>query len=486
MRARRPAIVLLLATSAAACGPNTAPAPDVSVNDVSVNDVSATDAPSSPDVATVEDATTTPDATAPSGDPTWWRDIKPIADQMCNNCHVAGGIGPMALVDYATVRPMARLIANQVRDRIMPPWMPREGCRDVRDSRALTDAEIAKFVAWEAAGAPEGNMADYRAPAARPNTSRPLPARDGDIVVQPSGMYLPNQSLTDDYHCFIMDPALTTTRDVIGVRVTPGNARIVHHVILFEVRERSLPDLQRLDDAEPGPGYTCYGGAGVNPNVRAGTDGDLVDMSVQMVTGWAPGGVAGYFPTGTGVRLKPGSRLVMQVHYNLQAATRGMNDRSRVDLFLADAAASTQQAFWLPQANQSFTVPAGVPPTDPRATVVSNFRNTQLPVRIFGVAPHMHTRGHSIRVEAINASSASTCLVDIPRWDFHWQQGFFFQTPYRTAAGAMGDTFRTTCVYDNRPENQPYVDGVQVAPRDLRWGEGTNDEMCLNFFYVSI
>jgi hypothetical protein len=433
------------------------------------------------------DASVTPDAQADvtrEGPPTWWRDVKPLVDQHCNNCHAAGGIGPMELVQYEQARGLSRVIARQTRDRIMPPWMPREGCRDLRDSRALTDAEIATFAAWDAAGAPEGDRSTFAPASPRTNVTRPLPARDGDIVVQPPESYLPNQRLTDDYRCFVMDPGLTESRDVVGIRVQPGNARIVHHVILFEVREAALGALQRLDDAEPGPGYTCYGDARVPPNFRQSTTGDLVDMDMQMVVGWAPGGVAGYLPTGTGIRLKPRSRLVMQVHYNLQAATRGMNDRSRVDLFLGERGA-TQQALWLPQANQDFMIPAGVGPTDPRATATSDFR-VPLPVRIFGVAPHMHTRGYSIRAEARSASGASTCLVDVPRWDFHWQQGYFFTTPFRPAVGAMPDALRTTCVWDNRPENQPFVDGMQLSPSPLRWGEGTNDEMCINFFYVSI
>ncbi|MFO0562855.1 MAG: hypothetical protein U0269_32850 [Polyangiales bacterium] len=470
----------------AACSPPVTPSQDASGNDGSDAQIPANDSAAPvDDAASANDASTQPDASQPST-PTWWRDIKPLTEQSCGGCHSSGGIGPMALETYAQVRPLSRVIANQTRDRIMPPWMPRDGCRDLRDSRALTDAEIATFAAWDAAGAPEGNMADYQPAPARANTSRPLPARDGEIVVRPAERYLPDQRLTDDYHCFVMDPALTETRDVIGVRVTPGNARIVHHVILFEVRSTALAALQRLDDAEPGPGYTCFGGAGIDPNFRAGTNGDLVDMDVQFVTGWAPGGVAGYLPAGTGVRLKPGSRLVMQVHYNLQAATRMMDDQSRVDLFLSSSAGATQQAFWLPQANQSFSVPAGVGPTDPRATVVANFRNSRFPVRIFGVTPHMHQRGSAIRVESVTSSGTANCLVDIPRWNFHWQQGYFFTTPYRPATGTNADTFRTTCVYDNRPENQPFVDGMQVAPRDLSWGEGTNDEMCLNFFYVSL
>lgn len=468
-------------------------APMVAQNDVPSGDAAnvAVDMPNAPpsdiggmDVVVGDDVPSASDVQRP-GEPTWWGTIKPLFDQTCNNCHSPTGIAPMALQTLEQVRPFARVIAAQTADRIMPPWMPREGCRDVTNSRALTDAEIATIGQWVTAGTPEGNMADYQPPGVRAGTVRPLPERDGDIVVRPAETYLPNQRISDDYHCFVMDPHLTETRDVVGVRVTAGNARIVHHVILFEVRTGGQAQLQRLDDAEAGPGYTCFGSSGVDPNFRAGTGGDLVDTDVQMVTGWAPGGVAGYLPVGTGIRLKPGSKLVMQVHYNMQMATRNMTDQSRVDLFLGEAG-TTQQAFWLPQANQNFTVPAGVGPMDPRATVTSSFRNMNFPLRVFGVAPHMHTRGASIKVDITTGAGVNNCMVDIPRWNFHWQQGYFFRTPYRLGVGANGDTLRTTCVFDNRPENQPFVDGVQQPSRDVHWGENTSDEMCLNFYYVSI
>lgn len=445
---------------------------------------------SQPDAQSTDDASSGSDGSTadggPVGTPTWWRDIKPITDQMCSNCHRAGGIGPFEISTYAQARPMSRVFANVTQARTMPPWHAADGCRSLLDSRALTDAEIALFAAWDAAGAPEGNMADFRPAAARPNTTMPLPATPGDVVVEPSADYLPNQRRTDDYHCFIVDPALTATRDVVGVRVRPGNARIVHHMLLFEVRSGGLPALQRLDDAEPGPGYTCYGGPGVDPNARAGTGGDLIDMDMQQIAGWAPGGVDGYMPAGTGIRLKPGNRLVMQIHYNLAPSTMGMTDRTRVELFFG-APGSTQQALWLPQSNSSFSVPPGAGPTDPRASAVASSRNPlPIPARIFGVFPHMHQRGDSIRVEAITAGGTTNCLANVPNWDFHWQQNYFFRTPYRVAAGTNADTLRTTCVFDNRMENQPFVDGVQVAPHTLTWGEGSDDEMCLNYYYVSL
>ncbi|MDP3276757.1 MAG: hypothetical protein Q8Q09_16275 [Deltaproteobacteria bacterium] len=475
-------LALALGT-ASACSPPVTPNPADAASDITQgSDVAATmDAPLPADDVIATDASSSEIATPAAL--TYWGAIRPLVEQNCQGCHSTGGIGPMDLGTYAAVQPLARVIASQVRNRIMPPWMPAAGCRDLKDSRALTDAEIATFVQWEAAGAPEGTMSEYRAATPRTGTTRPLPATPGQLIVEPTEAYLPMQNRTDDYHCFIVDPALTTSRDVVGVRVRPGNPGIVHHMLLFEVRQSALPALQRLDDATPGPGYTCYGGVGIDPGYRVGTNGDIADVDVQQIHGWAPGGVDGYYPNGTGIRIKPGSRLVMQVHYYIPPSKRGMTDRTRIELFLGEPG-TTQQALWIPQLNNDFMVPANAGPTDPRSTAVATFRNT-LPLRIFGVFPHMHQRGHSIHVETTpnTAAGATQCMVNIPSWDFHWQQNYFFALPYRPA---VGDTLRTTCVWDNTQANQPYVDGVQQPSRELRWGEGSDDEMCLNYFYVSL
>lgn len=460
-----------------ACSPTMTPDSSMGVD----NPTPTTDAVETSDIVVAPT-----DSPTVQGAVTWWKDIKPIVDQSCAGCHVEGGIGPMPLANYAAVAPMARLLASQTTSRAMPPWMAADGCRDLKDSRALTPEEIALFSQWASTGAQEGNMADYHALPPRANTTMPLPNRPGDLVVQPAAEYLPNQRMTDDYHCFVIDPQITETRDVVGMRITPTNARIVHHMLLFEVRAGGLAQMQRLDDAEPGPGYTCFGGPGVDINYRAGTNGDLADFDVQQVAAWVPGSVSGYMPEGTGIRVKPGSRFVMQVHYNVQVSTRNMTDRIRADLYYG-APGATNQALWLPQSNASFNVPAGVGPTDPRARAEAEFRNTlPIPLRIFGVFPHMHQRGQSIQVNVRTAAGRDNCMVNIPDWNFHWQQNYFFRVPFRPAGGANGDTLRTTCIWDNRPEAQPFVEGVQVSPHPLHWGEGSDDEMCLNYYYVSL
>jgi hypothetical protein len=175
----------------------------------------------------------------------------------------------------------------------------------------------------------------------------------------------------------------------------------------------------------------------------------------------------------------------MQVHYNLASPqARGMSDQSRVELFFAPTTVSNLQAVFLPLVQQQFNVPAGAAPTDPAARVVGEMR-WNFPLRLFGAMPHMHTRGRSIRVDAMHADGTSECLIHVPQWNFHWQQGYWFRDPFRPITGAARDTLRLTCTYDNTEANQPTVDGVRQAPRALTWGEGTDDEMCLNFVYAS-
>jgi Copper type II ascorbate-dependent monooxygenase, C-terminal domain len=104
------------------------------------------------------------------------------------------------------------------------------------------------------------------------------------------------------------------------------------------------------------------------------------------------------------------------------------------------------------------------------------------PVRIYGVAGHMHLRGRDIRVELVSPTAGSRTLLHIPRWDFHWQDAYYLQQP---VDAAPGDTIRVTCRFDNSRAAQPVVGGKRIVPRYVLWGEGTTDEMCLGLLQVA-
>ncbi|MFO0602933.1 MAG: monooxygenase [Polyangiales bacterium] len=458
---------LALAALLAACGGEVTTAPTRDASPDVLSDAPALDAPaldaSKPDAS----ADVAPDVAVVPERPTYWAHVAPILQERCTQCHVAGGLGPFPLTTYAEARDHADLASAAVTAGTMPPWMPSNSCRPLQHVRTLSDADVTTLQRWAATGAAEGDRGSF---VARPGAPEMLPAQPS-LTVQPVESYTPHAERLDDYHCFVMDPALTESRDLVGVRFQPGEPRIVHHVIVYEIKTAALAALQRLDDAEAGPGYTCFGGPGIG-----------AQRNIQFVAGWAPGGPPLRMPTGTGIRLSPGSRLVMQVHYN-QANGRGLTDRTRTELFFSDAPVP-RVAYVIPLAQTDFTVPAGARDTTVEASVRLRQYGVPLNATVYGLAPHMHTLGTAVSVDITRAGAdASECLVDIPRWNFHWQQFYLFQDPVRVTPD---DTIRLRCRYDNTAARQPVVDGVPQAPRDVHWGEGTFDEMCINFFYATV
>lgn len=412
---------------------------------------------------------TDPGASAKRYDgPTWWRDVAPVVQAKCESCHLTGGIAPFTFERYEVIRTMAPSIRQTVEERTMPPWPPGEGCGDFVDPKTLTAEEIALISTWAANAddpAAEGNPAD-----APPRLTHQAPGDLGlgppNFVVQmPS--YRPTTPGNDDYHCFIADPQLTAPRDVIASMVRPGNPKIVHHVILFEVKQSSVALARKLDDDEPGPGYTCFAGPG------------FVNLDVRWVASWAPGGEGGRLPEGTGLRLDPGSVLVMQIHYNLLNG-RDEEDRTTIDLHYSPSPVP-KPALIFPVANFGIQIPPNDRDYESEYVAELNFGSPD-GFTIHGVGGHMHLLGTQFGMELQRAGGEKECLLDIPRWDFHWQGMYMYREPITIRPG---EKLRMRCRYDNSRENQPWIDGVQQAPREVFWGEGTLDEMCLGLLYVT-
>src|SRR5580692_9481850 len=107
-----------------------------------------------------------------AGDVTFSKDIAPILQRSCQNCHQPNSVAPMSLITYQQVRPWARSIKERtaLRDKrgVMPPWYIEKniGIQHYKNDNSLSDMEIAKIAKWADSGSPEGNPAD--APPPRP------------------------------------------------------------------------------------------------------------------------------------------------------------------------------------------------------------------------------------------------------------------------------------------------------------------------------
>ena len=129
------------------------------------------------------------------------------------------------------------MAAASVAAKRMPPWLASANCGGpFVDARVLTAEQISLFDAWAKAGAPEGNKAD--APA-KPSSSGQRLSRV-DATLQIPAAYTPNETLRDDYRCFIVDPAVTKSTMVTAYDIATGSQKVVHHVILYAVDEAGV------------------------------------------------------------------------------------------------------------------------------------------------------------------------------------------------------------------------------------------------------
>jgi hypothetical protein len=91
---------------------------------------------------------------------------------------------------------------------------------------------------------------------------------------------------------------------------------------------------------------------------------------------------------------------------------------------------------------------------------------------IEGVMFHMHKLGKVGELYLEKAGGSRVKVLHIPDWDFHWQQQYMLETPVRFEPG---DKLRLRCTFDNSP-GRSYPDS---SMREVRWGEGSDDEMCV-------
>lgn len=353
----------------------------------------------------------------------------------------------------------------------------------------------------------EDDTAEGHGHYAEPAKARPLRAGESRTTIAMPGSYTPSAPYgtgTDDYRCFLLDPELDKDAWLTGTQVLPGNPDVVHHVILFQVTPQQVEAAEAKDAAEDGEGWTCFGGTGLDR---------FQDVNRSSWIGaWAPGGKESVIKPGFGIRLAKGSRIVMQVHYNLLAGQEP--DTSAAQLRLAPPKRNYQ-------ALTTMLLPAPVElPCRPKhddgelcdrdaalADVKERFgaegntadllyflcggkpkpgqtqsclRTMSEPVTIHGVAGHMHLLGRSITIEVRPGTPQAQTILDIPVWDFD-DQG---SRPIEPITLQPFEQVKVTCRHvqwlrDKLPsfEGQP--------DRYVVWGEGTTDEMCLGMLQVT-
>jgi peroxiredoxin len=407
-----------------------------------------------------------------SGPVTYYRDVLPILQRRCQECHRPGEVGPFSLLTYRQAVNWANDIKEYTQSRQMPPWKISAGLAFHNDRR-MPEKEIATLAAWVDGGMPAGDPKEAPPPRQFPPHGWHLGQPDlvlsvpAEMQVGPSGK--------DLFRCFVLPTGLTEDKYVAAVEVRPGNPRIVHHTLQFldrtgqgrKLEKRAQANKQDVDThGEPildqGPGYSVGMGVGFVPQGGLG--------------GWAPGQVPRYLPKGFGYFLPKGSDVVIQVHYHRNG--RLEKDRTQIGLYFAktkNCKPIQGGTLFGSQGGQGplrlfFSIPAGAERFHVKGRLWAAEDCT-----LFMITPHMHLLGKAIKVTMTPPGGPTQTLLEIADWDYNWQETYHFKEPLHVPAGAR---LEVDAVYDNSDNNpnNPFR-----PPRRVNFGEQTTNEMCFVF-----
>ena len=97
---------------------------------------------------------------------TFNKDVLPILQKHCQECHRPGNIAPMSFLNYEGTRPWAKAMKSAVASRKMPPWFADPKYGHFANDRSLTQAETDTISKWADGGAAKGEDKDAPAPRA--------------------------------------------------------------------------------------------------------------------------------------------------------------------------------------------------------------------------------------------------------------------------------------------------------------------------------
>lgn len=378
------------------------------------------------------------EAKVPQGDVTYTKHVAAIVDKHCVRCHRTDQIAPFTLTSYDDVSAWGESIVEVIDEGRMPPWHANPDVGHFSNDASMPAADKELFRQWVKNGMPEGDPADLPEPTKYPDGWQiPTP----DLVVKmPKPFTVPAKG-TVEYQYFEVESPFERDVWIKAAEVRPGNAAVVHHAFLFYVP----PGQEEIRDEDP---------------------------LLNSIAGFAPGSPPTLWGDGYARYVPAGSRIVFQMHYTPNGSEQV--DQSEVGLVLADASEKPKEVRFQIAVNSDFRIPPGA--ANYEIPAGHDFKH---PTLLHAMVPHMHFRGKAFRFTAEYPDGKKETLLDVPHYDFNWQNAYVLAEPKRLPAGTV-----VMCrgVFDNSADNLNNPDPT----KEVRWGDQTWDEMMLGSMVVSM
>ena len=411
-------------------------------------------------------------AAEPARPVTFAKDVAPILQQKCQECHQPGSIAPMSLRTYEETRPWAAAIKDRVMRRQMPPWHIDKtvGVQKFKNDMSLTDDQIDTLVRWVDAGSPLGDPKDMPPPKPLVTGNEWVAVRDGlgkpDLVItaEPYTMAPHHQ---DVWWRPTTDIGLAEPRWVKAVEIRPSTLpgrKIVHHAVAY---------LDQPDDPDSiNHGIVTAAVNNGNPDAQVASRAQFME--------WAIGKGYDLYRPGTGKLLLPGSKISWDIH--MHAVGDEIRDGVEMGIWLYPKGQEPKdRTYLIPFTGLKGRASLDIPPN----TVVQNegFSILKQAAILENFQPHMHLRGKVMEVEAILPDGTTRVISYVGSFNFNWMTNYIYADD---AAPLLpkGTIIHVVAWHDNTKANKSNPDSDQW----VGYGDRTVDEMAhawINVTYLT-
>ena len=390
-------------------------------------------------------------AMAASNNVTFNKDVLPVLQKNCQECHRPGEVAPMSLLTYSEARPWAKALKTAVITQKMPPWFADPKYGHFANDRRLSPEEIGILSAWADNGAPEGDAKDRPPARTFPEGWRLKP----DMVIEmPEAFAIPAKG-TVNYQFIRVKGNITKDLWVEAAEMRPSNPKVLHHGKVWVVP----PGSRWMASAVPGKPYEEEGGQTGGNSPMDGND---------ILGKFNPGLGPQSFDIGGSAKMIPkGSDFVFELHYT--ASGEPTSDTAKVGLVLAKSQPKVR--YYLSPGSPSavnLVIPAG----DANAEVVAE-STLGVDAKLTYIQPHMHLRAKDDELRLIYPTGETQTAFK-GKWDFNWQLGYTLTEPLVVPKGTR---IVTIVHYDNSANNKFNPDAQQT----VFWGLQNWEEMQSSF-----
>ncbi|HTS78851.1 MAG TPA: hypothetical protein VMG40_21750 [Bryobacteraceae bacterium] len=410
---------------------------------------------------------------APAPKPvTFTKDIAPILQDKCEDCHRNGGMAPMPLVTYQQVRPWAKAIKSRVLARTMPPWFIDKtvGIQHFSNDASLSDDQMAMIAKWVDSGSPMGDVKDMPPPKNYTDEdSWKLAKKFGppDMVLKSADYTMPAHG-QDVWFKPLTEVNITEPRWVRAVEIrpsTPAGRRIFHHVLARLLQDETPQTMGNLKLA----------GGAIDDNAGGGGA-----ASAGLLMEWAVGKNYDIYRPNSGKLILPGSKIWWELH--IHAVGEQIRDHAELAVYLYPKGQEPKYRVRLTSFG-SFPRATGIDIPPNSTTQTSAYHVLPAAARLENFQPHMHLRGKAMAMEAILPDGTTRVLSYVNNFNFNWMTNYIYADD---AAPVLpkGTILHITAWYDNTANNPNNPDPNQW----VGFGDRTVDEMghaWVNVTYMS-